>query len=147
MISFALFGMSFTVLFLLNLEQYLGVIRAFFRRYKVTKFRLLKVSFVIWCPFAINAYILIVDEKLARIVWSIKICIFLVILIFIYAKIFRAGREMAKNRISGGGTVSQKEFLQNIKLAKSCQIVCCCTFLCFLPRAITSSMTNYAFGT
>ena len=70
------------------------------------------------------------------------ICIFLIILIFIYAKIFRAGRETARNRISDDGTVSKKAFLRNIKLAKSCLIVLCCTFFCFLPMAITSSMTN-----
>ena len=142
MISFALFGMSFTVLFLLNLERYLGVIHPIFHRHKVTKFRILIASFVIWCPFAINAYILIVDEELGRIIWSIKICIFLIILIFIYAKIFRAGREMAMNRTSGDGTATEKAFLRNIKLAKSCLIVLCCTFMCFLPMAITNSTTN-----
>ena len=141
-ISFALFGISFTVLFLLNVERYLGVIHPIFHRHKVTKFRLLIASFVIWCAFAVNAYILIVDEKLGTIIWSIMICIFLIILIFIYAKIFRAGRETARNRISDDGTVSKKAFLRNIKLAKSCLIVLCCTFFCFLPMAITSSMTN-----
>ena len=141
-ISFALFGISFTVLFLLNVERYLGVIHPIFHRHKVTKFRLLIASFVIWCAFATNAYILIVDEKLGTIIWSIMICIFLIILIFIYAKIFRAGRETARNRISDDGTVSKKAFLRNIKLAKSCLIVLCCTFFCFLPMAITSSMTN-----
>ena len=142
MISFALFGMSSTVVFLLNLERYLSVVHPIFHRRKVTKFRILIASFVIWCPFAVNAYILIVDEKLGRIILSIKICIFLITLIFIYAKIFRAGRETARNRISDDGTVSKKAFLRNIKLAKSCLIVLCCTFLCFLPMAITSSMTN-----
>ena len=142
MISDALFGMSFTVLFLLNLERYLGAIHPIFHRQKVTKFRILIASFVIWCPFAINTYILIVDEKLGRIIWSIKLCIFLIIMIFIYAKIFRAGREMARNRISGDGAAAKKAFLRNIKLAKSCLIVFCCTFLCFLPMAITSSITN-----
>ena len=118
------------------------MIHPIFHRHKVTKFRLLIASFVIWCAFAVNAYILIVDEKLGTIIWSIMICIFLIILIFIYAKIFRAGRETARNRISDDGTVSKKAFLRNIKLAKSCLIVLCCTFLCFLPMAITSSMTN-----
>ena len=142
MISDVLFGMSFTVLFLLNLERYLGVIHPIFHRNKVTKFRILIASFAIWCPFAINAYILIVDEKLGRIISSIKVSILLIIMIFIHAKIFRAGRETARNRTVVDGTATNKAFLRNIKLAKSCLIVFCCTFLCFLPMAITSSMTN-----
>ena len=139
-LSFCLFGMSFTTLFLLNMERYLSVIYPIFHRQKVTKFRLLIASFVMWCVVAMNACILIVDEEIGKIILSSEICIFLIILIFIYGKIFRAAREMARNRISGGGTASTKAFLPNIKLAKSCLIVVCCNILCFSPMAITTSL-------
>lgn len=137
-ITFTLFGMSFTTLFLLNLERYLSVIHPIFHRHKVTKFRLLIASFVMWCVVAMNACILIVDEELGKIILSSEICIFLLVLIFIYGKIFRVGRETVRNRISGDGTTSKKAFLPNIKLAKSCLIVVCCNFLCFSPMAITN---------
>ena len=131
-VQFALFDMSFTTLFLLNLERYLGIVHPIFHRRKLTKFKLLTALFILWCLFAIDGCVLFIDESAAKVILSIYVCLFLIFLTYIYARIFLRARAMALNPISVDG-------VRNIKLAKSCLIIVGCTFVCFCPMAITNS--------
>ena len=140
-VQFALFDMSFTMLFLLNLERYLGIVHPIFHRRKLTKFKLLTALFILWCLVAIAGCVLFIDERVGKVMLSIYLCLFLIFLTYIYARIFLRAREVALNRISvdGAGTKSKNAFLRNIKLAKSCLIIVGSTFVCFCPMAITIS--------
>lgn len=132
-----LFYMSFTTLFLLSVERYLGIVHPIFHRRKVTKFRLLTALFILWCLVGIDAYVLFIDERAGKVLLSIYICLFLISLTYIYVRIFLTVREATLNRISLDGARTKSK---NTKLAKSCLIIVGCTFICFCPMAITNPL-------
>ena len=135
-VQLAFFDISFTTLFLLNLERYLGIVHPIFHRRKLTKFKLLTALFILWCLFAIDGCVLFIHERAAKVILSIYVCLFLIFLTYIYARIFLRTRQMALNRISVDG-------VRKIKLAKSCLIVVGCTFVCFCPMAITNYVWSF----
>lgn len=142
---FSLCGVSFMTLFVLNLERYLGIIYPIFHRTQVTRGRLLVAVVVLWFVCAMEVLAHFIDEDVGRIIMSFTICLFLLFVMFMYTKIFRISRGATVNLCSSNRNEGQKGFLRKLKDAKSCLIVVGCSFLCFLPMAVTSSLKKNDF--
>ena len=150
MCSLTLSGMSFMTLFLLNIERYFGIVHPIFHQSQITKRRLFAAAMCMWCLCVIESGVVFVSRKAGNLAISSVITLLLIILGWIYFKIFRTMRKVASvtapccenvelaSRISTASC--QKRTLQKKKQAKGCLIVFVCTFCCFLPLAVTSAV-------
>ena len=140
-------NMSLTTLFVLNFERYLGIIHPIFHVSKVTKRGLLTATVTLWLLIVVEVYVLFFEEKVLRVLVSLKICSFLVVLISFYVKIFVTGHGAAMRDASEHVERSRQKavFVKKTKLAKSCLIVVSCNILCFLPAAVTSFAWQRSF--
>lgn len=142
---YCLSGVSFASVFMLNVERYLSIIHPIFHRNKATKRSLLKATLVVWFIFGMQVCIYVSNIKIGRTITSITIVLSLIILMFMYVKIFLRGRGNTVRPTSANSDASRKGFLRNIKQAKSCLIVLGCTFLSFLPLGITGFLEKNLF--
>ena len=140
-------SMSLTTLFVLNFERYLGIIHPIFHVSKVTKRGLLTATATLWFLIVVEVCALFFEEKILRVLVSLKICSFLVALISFYVKIFVTGRGAAMRGTSEHADRSRQKavFVKKTKLAKSCLIVVSCNMFCFLPSAVTSFAWKRSF--
>ena len=139
-LMFVFFGMSYSVLWVLIIERYLGIVHPFFHRNNVSKPRVLKAIIIFWFIIAIVGFIYVMDSKIGKIVLGTAMSLNLTGLIFIYVKIFLTG-----GRTVVGNTSQHKAFLRKIKLAKSCLMVVGCCYVCFLPMAVMTFQRHSPF--
>ena len=134
-------GMSLATLFILNIERYLGIIHPIFHRNKTNKGTYLTAAVVLWFVYTISLSIFFINEHVGRVLVSSTVGLILLILIFIYGRIFLVGRGVPSGtRSPADETTNRKETLRKMALAKSCFIVVCCTLLCSLPMALSNSI-------
>ena len=136
---FVFSGMSYSILCVLNIERYLGIVHPLFHRNHVNKPRVLKGIIVLWFSNAIVGFITVLDPTVGKFVVGTTNCLNLTILIVVYVKIFLTGGRTVV------GNTQQKAFLRKIKLAKSCLIVVVCCYVCFLPTALKQFLTHTRF--
>ena len=134
------FGMSYSILWVLIIERYLGIVHPLFHRNNVNKPAALKVIIVLWFIMAIVGFITVLDPKIGKFVVGTTISLNLTGLIVIYVKIFLTG-----GRTVVGNTSQQKAFLRKIKLAKSCLIAVGCGYVCLLPTAVMTFQPHSTF--
>ena len=132
-------GMSYSILYVLNIERYLGIVHPLIHRNNVNKPRVLKVIIAFWFIIAIVGFITVLDSTIGKFVLGTTMSLNLIILIVIYVKIFLTGGRTVV------GNTQQKAFLRKIKLAKSCLIVVVCCYVCFLPTAVKQFLTHTRF--
>ena len=156
MCSLTLSGMSFMTLFLLNIERYFGIVHPIFHQSQITKRRLFAAAMCMWCLCVIESGVVFISQEVGDLAISSVITMLLVILGWIYFKIFRTMRRIASvtapcrgnvkvaSRISR--VVCPKRILQKKKQAKGCLMVLVCTFCCFLPLAVTSAVEKSPFS-
>ena len=150
MCSLTLSGMSFMTLFLLNIERYFGIVHPIFHQSQITKRRLFAAAMCMWCLCVIESGVVFISQEVGDLAISSVITMLLVILAWIYFKIFRTMKRIASvtapcrgnmevaSRIST--VVCPKRVLQEKKQAKGCLMVLVCSFCCFLPLAVTSAV-------
>lgn len=141
----ALSGMSFMTLLLLNFERYLGIAYPLFHRTKVTRRRLLAAVVGLWFISAMTVCAHFIDKNVGTIIVSFTIWLSLVVVVFVYTKIFRISQRTTMIAGLGNGIVRQKGFLQKLKDARSSLIVVVCTFLCFLPMGVATALKKSNF--
>ena len=132
-------GMSYSILCVLNIERYLGIVYPLFHRNNVNKARVLKAIVLFWLVCLIVGFLVVLDPTIWNLVVGITISLNLTILIVVYVKIFLTGGRTVV------GNTQQKAFLRKIKLAKSCLIVVVCCYVCFLPTAVKQFLTHTRF--
>ena len=130
-------SLSIGTLFLLNIERYLNIVHPFFTRKNVTKGKLLKAAAVFWCfAIVISIPCQMFATRIANFITGIAILVVVLASIYFYTRIYFTSRKAAHECRSKHEMMSEARQLQDIKLAKSCAIVVCCTFLCLTPFAI-----------
>ena len=95
-------GMSCSILFVLNIERYLGIVHPLFHRKKVNKARILKAIVLFRLVCLIVGFLVLLDLKIGNFVMGTVMSLNLTIIITIYVKIF----------LIGGGTYSNQKFLK-----------------------------------
>ena len=132
-------GISFTTLFLLNLERYLSIVHPFFHRNEVTKLRLFGIALVLWSLPLLLMFSRFFWDTLARYVRTMAVIVIIILSVCMYVSIFHTSRKTAQlcrsEREYRNWVVMNK---QDFKLAKSCAIVVCCSIVCFIPFSVTS---------
>ena len=134
-----LIGISFTTLFLLNLERYLSIVHPFFHRAEVTKLRLFGIALVLWSLAILLMFSRFILDNVARYTRTIAIIVLVVLSVCMYVCIFRTSRNTVQACCSHRElrNWAAKNMLE-LKLAKSCAIVVCCSIVCFVPFSVTS---------
>ena len=155
-LTLGLSGMSLMTLFILNMERYLSIMHPVFHRNKITKQKLVIAAVILWFCSAMGSGFHFINEGIGGILTLFAITIVLVTVTLIYTKIFCTIRGASVNaspvnRNLGQNpeilsTLNRKRFLQKVRQAKSCLVVVICTFFCFLPTIITSSLKKGSFS-
>ena len=134
-----LIAISFMTLFLLNLERYLSIVRPFFHRNKVTKLRLFGIALVLWSLALLLTFSRLFVDTAARYIRTIAIIIIVILVVCMYMSIIHTCRKTAQRCRSQHELRNQTaRNIQDLKLAKSCAIVVCCSIICFIPFSVTS---------
>ena len=144
--SFFLTGISLGTLFVLSFERYLSIVYPVYHRNKATKRNFLKVTLTVWIVTITAACIWIAKGTLGRNLTGATLCLSLIALVYMYAKIFLSSRRIAVYPTSTNSEKNGKRFLQQMKKAKSCLIVVCCTTLCYLPAAVNGFFQQTDFA-
>ena len=145
-LTYVFSGMSSSILLVLNIERYLGIVHPLFHRNKVNKARVLKAIVLFWFIYVIEGFVVVLDTQIGNFVIGLTMGLNLTFLITIYVKIFLTGGGTAvAEHFSGTGNTQQKAFLRKIKLAKSCLIVVGCSYVCFLPTAVMPFLPHSPF--
>ena len=134
-----LIGLSFTTLFLLNLERYCSIVHPFFHRAEVTKLRLFGMTLVLWSLAILLLFSHFVLDTAARYVRTLSIIIIIISSLCMYASIYRTSRKTVQ--VCRSHRELRNWAARNIlelKLAKSCAIVVGCSIICFVPFSVTS---------
>lgn len=144
-LGFVFSGLSWSILFVLNVERYLGIVHPLFHKTKVNKSRVLKAVSFLWFNVGIVFSIVLLYPRIGNFLKGLELIGNLTILITLYVKIFLAGGRKAVNNSSDTENKRQKAFSRNIKLAKSCLIVISCSYLCLLPLVLMSFLPKTYF--
>lgn len=139
-------GMSIAVLSSMNLERYLAMVHPLIHRAKLTKKRLLLFVIILWSLYILTLFISFAKRNIVKyMVASYRLC-FTVFTIGVYVKIFLAVRKSQNFRNVGlpleRSSNVKREFLKELKLAKSYILVVMCNIICSLPQLILTSMVH-----
>ena len=141
----AISGLSSSILLVLTIERYLGIVYPLFHRNKVNKSKALKAVVFLWFISATLCVVNFLDTKIGKLILGLSMSVNLTIIVSIYVKIFLIGRRTTLNNIPGSGITQEKVFLRKIKLAKSCLLVVGCHFVYFLPLSMMPFLPRSPF--
>lgn len=154
-------GLSLLTLSMINMERYLGVLHPILHRTIVTRKKLLMCVVFIWfswvlmlCAFAVVRGRLIFQAS------STMNAFLLLITVYIYARIYLASRSSNRMVCSENGLTrhhnaqsrntselhGKTQFLQELKLAKSCFLVVICFFVCIAPVPVVIALKVPGFS-
>ena len=151
-------GMSIMTLFGLNIERYLSILHPFYHRTKVTKSKLLKMIAGFWLLVIALGLSRFVFAKIMNKMTSTLLVFVAFLTLYIYVAIYitvrRQPQVMIARRTNEQATEAREQeqrrnltkWMQNIKMAKSCAIVVCLTFICNLPYAVVVSFPKANFN-
>jgi hypothetical protein len=149
-VAFIPMGLSLAMLCALSFERYMGVLHPLVHRTQVTKNRLLGYLCFVTLGILIMMLMSLVYETLYYVFASVNICVSLILITFVYTRIFLAARRRFRleNR-PGHGLVEvnpteikkKQQFIKEFKLAKSCFLVIITFLLCFMPAFIISILS------
>ena len=146
-------GMSVATMSSMNLERYIAILHPMTHRAKLTKERLLMFALLFWSGY-IDAFIVSFTSQntQGKMVVSLRLC-YIIFTIWTYVKIFLAMRKSRRifplnNAESTNNTTSsletsfnrKKQFLKELKVAKSYILVISSNFICFVPQLIITAL-------
>ena len=141
---------STLTLFTMTMERYFGVLHPLRHRTLITKKRILVFySCGTSLMFAIATSSIIFGNQMLRNTIAISMTILLFVSAFVYTKIFKIIKNRERpgnpdpNNVSAAeqpssNRQSNRNFLKNIKLVKSCYSAVVCFLVCFLAGIVTS---------
>ena len=139
---------SMTTLSAMNMERYFGVVHPFFHRDKVTRNRLLVYVILLSSLVVIFFCLSFAFNGIIRYLGVVVIFLYLSSMSFAYTRIYLA--SIASSRTvhaepSQEERKKKRQFLKDVKLAKTCFLIVACSLLCLLPTGI-SARTSYFLG-
>ena len=141
LIIFAMLSVSLVNLTLLNTERYLGVVYPFYHKSKITRRRILVVAVVLWIFIVIPLTLLrLFMNGESRYLSTLLISLAIVAFIYMYISIFRTSRGVSIRSSPQTATTNSWIKLKELRLANSCAVVVCCTFICYIPFSITDCL-------
>ena len=149
-VAFMPMGLSLAILCALSFERYMGVLHPVVHRTQITKKRLLR--YLCFATLTIFTMMLmsVVYKTLYYVFASVNICISLMLITFIYTRIFLTARKRFRSENRPGHDVVQlnssekkrkQQFMKEFKLAKSCFLLIVTFLLCFMPVFIISVLS------
>ena len=145
-----LVSLSTLTLFAMTMERYFGVLHPLRHRTLITKKRILVFHFCgASLMFLIACLSIIFGNEFLNIAASLSMLILILAAAVVYTKIFNAIRNRkrpgnpAPNDVSAAeqsssNSQSNRNFLKDIKLAKSCYLAVVCFIVCFLVGIVTA---------
>ena len=138
--------LSMTTLSAMNIERYFGIVHPLIHRNKVTRKKflvyLILITLLVFIVFGIS----FVRPGITRIFGMAVIVLFLTSMAFVYIRIYFASvssSRMVHTQVSQEQRKKKRQFLKDIKLAKTCFLVVACSLMCLLPTAIASGKSNF----
>ncbi len=138
-------GYSLITLSALNFERYMGIFHPFIHRTKLTKKKLLFHVAHSCVSHTVTVLMFYLFMNVRRLVIAIVIPVFLVETTYVYVRIFLVARKRpaqngqpngAAGRRNESTTETKKNYLREIKLAKSCFMIVFLFIFTFLPLSI-----------
>ena len=138
---------SMTTLSAMNMERYFGVVHPFFHRDKVTRNRLLVYVILVSSLVVIFFCLSFAFKGILRSFGVVVIFLYLSSMAFAYTKIYLA--SIASSRTvhvepSQEERKKKRQFLKDVKLAKTCFLIVACSLLCLLPTSISAKPLNFS---
>ena len=139
-------GYSVTIMCMMNVERYMGILHPLTHRAKVTKTRLLKSTIL---GLAIQTIIFapsIIDNQITPFIVAATTFLLTAITVFVYARIWFSQQHLRNVRL-GRQLSAQSHFpvvtrngrlMKEIKLARSSFMIVICFLICFLPATISN---------
>ena len=141
-------GMSIAVLSSMNIERYIAILHPITHRTQLTKKRLLMLAVLLWSGYIATFIVSFANsETTGKMLGALRFC-FILFTIWTYVKIFLAMRKsrrtFALNNTKSNNTTSsleisfnrKKQFLKELKLAKSYILVIITNSICSVPQMI-----------
>ena len=132
--------LSMTTLSAMNVERYLGIVHPLVHMAKVTRKRIVLyivfVSLLVMIMFCLS---LVFKQKIT-IFGVVVFGLHLLSLTFVYIRIYFASVSSSRMVHSEGSQPErkkQRQFLKDIKLAKTCFLVVACSLFCLLPTGVS----------
>ena len=138
-------GYSLITLTVLNIERYLGILHPIFHRTKLTKKKLLFHVGHGCISHTVTVVMLYVYVNVRRLVIAIVIPVFLLETMYVYLRIFLVARKrpalsppiaVAGQSSSESTMKAKKNYLREIKVAKSCFMIVFLFIFSFLPLSV-----------
>ena len=139
--------LSMTTLSAMNMERYFGVVHPFFHREKVTRKRLLAYVILVSSLVVIFFCLSFAFKGILRFFGVVVIFLYLPSMLFIYTRIYLASIASSKTvhaEPSQEERKKKRQFLKDIKLAKTCFLIVACSLLSLLPVGIKARSTSNA---
>ena len=140
---------SMTTLSAMNMERYFGVVHPFFHREKVTRNRLLVYVILVSSLAVIFLCLSFAFKGILLSFGLVVILLYLSSLSFVYTRIYLATISSRQVHVESSQEERKKkrQFLKDIKLAKTCFLIVACSILCLFPTGIKTRTSNFSdFG-
>ena len=140
-------ALSANSLIIMNIERYLAIIHPLFHHTTVTRRKMIWSFGILVCIFLICAAINLTWHSIGNLIYSVLAFIICSTTLFQYVSIFVIARKALTRRI---GDVDNKEissslrlFLRDLKMARTYFCIVFLCFLCYLPIAIISGISQH----
>ena len=137
--------LSMTTLSAMNMERYFGVVHPFFHREKVTRKRLLAYVILVSSLVVIFFCLSFAFKGILRFFGGVVVLLYLSSMSFVYTRIYFASISSSRTIDVGssqGQRKTKRQFLKDIKLAKTCFLIVACSLLSLLPVGIKARITS-----
>ena len=139
---------SMTTLSAMNMERYFGVVHPFFHRDKVTRNRLLVYVILLSSLVVIFFCLSFALNGMLRYLGVVVVFLYLSSMSFAYTIIYLASIASSRRvhaEPSQEERKKKRQFLKDVKLAKTCFLIVACSLLCLLPTGISARMSFSGF--
>ena len=130
---------SMTTLSAMNMERYFGVVHPFVHREKVTQNRLLVYVILVSSLVVIFFGLSFTFDGILRFFGVVVIFLCLSSMSFVYTRIYLSMISSSRAihlEFSQEERKKKRQFLKDLKLAKTCFLIVACSILCLLPAGI-----------
>ena len=137
---------SLATLSTINMERYLGIVHPLVHRNKMTRKRVLIYVMFDSVLVTIMYFVSFFLNELLAPFGIVAIFLYVSFIAFIYLRIYFAISSSSRtvhSELSQSERKKQREFLKDIKQAKTCFVVVACSLVCLLPTAILTRTSNF----
>ena len=143
--------LSANSLIIMNIERYLAIMHPLFHHTTVTRQKLIWSFGILVCFFLICAAInLTWHQSIGGLIYSVLAFIICSTTLFQYVSIFNIARKASTRRIADVNnkeiSSSRRLFLRDLKMARTYFYIVFLCFLCYLPIAILSGISQHFFA-